>query len=94
MLLRIVNTDGAIDQRYCDFQVSICSFYLSSKINVFLKPMFAVVEACSREAVTSLPSKSDESDINTDDTPAKQRKIEYKVCIFFELVLMSLLYTG
>jgi len=57
--------------------------------------MLTVTEACAREAVTSLPSESDENDI--DDTPIKRRKIEYKVLLisfFVELVLTSLLYTG
>ena len=53
--------------------------------------MLKVVDDCFREAITCLPSESDESNIDTDDTPAK---IEYKVCTFFELVLMNLLYTG
>ena len=43
--------------------------------------MVTEIEACSREAVNSLLSESDES--GTEDTPAKKRRTEYKVLFIF-----------
>ena len=45
--------------------------------------MCTVINACAMETINSLPSESDESDM--DDTPVKRRKTEYKVPFFVVL---------